>query len=558
MIATVSAQILAWAHRHPEAPAITMGERSLSYAELGQGIQQIAAMANRRDFGTQKVVLVFLPQTIDAVICYFGLMHAGLIPSFMPLPSHKQDHHRYWVSHKELLALIQPAAVIGPHEYLEEMRNAGLADSVGQLWPFEELARAALLEAYPPPPVDMADIALLQHSSGTTALKKGVALSHSAIDAQVRSYAKALGSSRSDVIVSWLPMYHDMGLIACTVTPLMLGQHVVMLDPFAWVANPQSLFAAITHHQGTLVWLPNFAFELLAKTVRPDPALFDLSSVRAFVNCSEPCKPRSFEAFHKRFAGIGVREEALQVSYAMAETVFAVTQTQVGEKPQVIYADASLLAETKKVVTAIGNAAAVPLLSAGRPISGIQVVITDEQGETLCEDCVGEIELAGEFLFSAYYGRESLTREKFRNGRYRTNDLGFFHAGELFVLGRNDDLIIVHGRNYFAHEIEALANAIPGLKPGRNVAIPVANDLLATQEVVLLAEASQEQQRDLVALKREIKAHIQQGMGLELRDVSIVPTGWLLKSSSGKISRSANLDKYLRREHAMPNTLEPV
>lgn len=556
MIATVSAQILAWAHRSPEAPAITMGERRLSYAELGQGIQQIAAMATRRDLGTQKIVLVFLPQTIDAVICYFGLMHAGLIPSFMPLPSHKQDHHRYWESHKELLALIQPAAVIGPHEYLEEMRNAGLADCAGQLWPFEELTSAPLMETCPAPPASMADIALLQHSSGTTALKKGVALSHRAIDAQVRSYAQALRSSRSDVIVSWLPMYHDMGLVACTVTPLMLGQHVVMLDPFAWVANPQSLFAAITRHQGTLVWLPNFAFELLAKTVRPDSALFDLSSVRAFVNCSEPCKPRSFEAFHKRFAGIGVREEALQVSYAMAETVFAVTQTEVGEKPLIIHADARVLAETNKVITSGGDGSAVPLLSAGRPIAGIQVVIADAQGETLSDNCVGEIELAGEFLFSAYYGRETLTREKFRNGRYRTNDLGFFHEGELFVLGRNDDLIIVHGRNYFAHEIEALANAIPGLKPGRNVAIPVPNDLLATQEVVLIAEADEAQPRDLVQLKREVKAYVLQGMGLELRDVSIVPAGWLLKSSSGKISRNANLDKYLGGGQSAPNALE--
>jgi fatty-acyl-CoA synthase len=352
--------------------------------------------------------------------------------------------------------------------------------------------------------------------------------------------------ARTTWLVSWLPMYHDMGLIACTVMPLMLGQRIVMLDPFAWVADPQSLFAEITRHRGTLAWLPNFAFELLARTVKPEPR-FDLASMRAFIDCSEPCKPRSLDNFYRSFAAIGLRREATQVCYAMAETVFGVSQTCMDRPPTVLEASASVLSAQGRVEPAPPGETPLALLSAGKVLAGLRVSIVDDEGQALPEDRVGEIELDGDCLFEGYYKRETLTQERFRNGRYRSNDLGFMHGGELYVLGRNDDLIIVHGRNYFAHEIEAVANDVAGLKPGRNVAIPVSNELLASQEAVLIAEADGDV-LDPIQLKRRIKDQVMQAMGLELRDVSIVPPGWLLKTSSGKISRSANRDKYLQPE----------
>lgn len=541
--ACVTTRIARWAERRPDRPALTFGDDTVTHGQLHARVQRVAAAARAGGLRARDVALLFMPQGIDAVVCYFGLMQAGVVPSFMPLPSAKQEPGRYWRSHASLLDLIHPAAVIGPESQLADMHAAGLARPSPRLW-----SSRTLLEATDAAPVAHvaapADIALLQHSSGTTALKKGVALSHRAIVAQVDSYAAALSATPEDVVVSWLPMYHDMGLIACTVAPLMLGQHVVMLDPFAWVADPQSLFAEITRHSGTLTWCPNFAFELLARTARPLPE-FDLSSMRAFIDCSEPCKPRSFEAFHRRFAAIGVRRESLQVCYAMAETVFGVTQTRLGEPVTVLEVSAAALSARGEATPAPEGEVPLPLLSAGPPIAGIDLRITDEHGAALPEGRVGEIELRGDFLFDGYYRREELTRERFRDGGYRTRDIGFLHAGELYVLGRADDLIIVHGRNYFAHEIEAAVNDIRGLKPGRNVAIPVFNELLASEEVVLVAESDPREPSDDIELKRRVKAQVMQAMGLELREVSIVPQGWLLKTSSGKISRGANRDKYL-------------
>jgi fatty-acyl-CoA synthase len=542
---SVTTRLAEWAARRPDHPALTFARDTLTHAQLDTRLRRVAAAARAGGLRPGDVALLFMPQGIDAVVCYFGLMRAGVVPSFMPLPSAKQEPGRYWSSHASLLDLIHPAAVIGPDAHLADMQAAGLARSTPRLWSAQTLLDAADDAEAAAHAASPADIALLQHSSGTTALKKGVALSHRAIVAQVDSYAAAIAATPYDVVVSWLPMYHDMGLIACTVMPLMLGQHVVMLDPFAWVADPQTLFAEITRHRGTLTWCPNFAFELLAKTARPLPQ-FDLSSMRAFIDCSEPCKPRSFEAFHHRFAAIGVRREALQVCYAMAETVFGVTQTRLDAAATVIEISPAALGARGQVEPAHDGEASLALLSAGRPIAGIELRITDEHGATLPDDRVGEIELRGDFLFDGYYRREALTRERFRDGGYRTCDLGFLHGGELYVLGRSDDLIIVHGRNYFAHEIEAAVNDIRGLKPGRNVAIPVFNELLASQEVVLIAESDPRVDANDIDLKRRVKAQVMQAMGLELRDVRIVPQGWLLKTSSGKVNRSANRDKYLQ------------
>jgi fatty-acyl-CoA synthase len=542
MSALVTARILAWADRKPDGPALSMGETRLSHAELKRKVEQVATAVQESSLKPGDVALLFMPQGIEAVVCFLGLMHAGVVPSLMPLPSVKQEPGRYWASHASLLDLIEPAAVVGPDEHLAGMRAAGLDRHPLLSVKVLLSPHAQMSDATAGPD----DIALLQHSSGTTALKKGVALSHRAIVAQVDAYSAAIKASPDDVVVSWLPMYHDMGLVACTVMPLMLGQHVVMLDPFNWVNDPKSLFVEITRHRGTLAWLPNFAFELLAKTVKPE-AHFDLSSMRAFIDCSEPCKPASFENFHARVAAIGLRREAMQVCYAMAETVFGVSQTNIDESPRVLNVSPGVLSVQGRIRPPRTGEAPLPLLSAGRTISGIQVTIVDDGGLPLPEGRVGEIELSGEFLFEGYYKREALTQERFRNGRYRTRDIGFFHEGELYVLGRSDDLIIVHGRNYFAHEIEAVANDIAGLKPGRNVAVPVFNELLASHEAVLIAEADGDA-HDPVELKRRIKNQVTQAMGLELRDVSIVPQGWLLKTSSGKISRSANRDKYLQPE----------
>jgi fatty-acyl-CoA synthase len=535
--AHVAGRVLANSRARGERTAIIFGDQRWSWETLGR---RIGGWSSRLADAVpaQEVVLLFLPQVPEAIACFFGAMAAGAVPSFMPLPSAKQEPRRYWAGHRQLLALIRPAVVVAPRAHVEAI--AGLCEpGTTRVLVFED----GPPDAEPTLPQEPAAeaVALLQHSSGTTGLKKGVTLGHAAIVAQVETYAATLGASADDTVVSWLPMYHDMGLIACTVMPALLGQTLVLLDPFEWVAAPSMLFEAITVHRGHWVWLPNFAFEHLRRTVPADGSRFDLRSVRAFIDCSEPCRAATFDRFATAFAPLGVQSAQLQVCYAMAETVFAVTQTPPGAPPRRLRVRGDRLAAHEVVPAPDGD---VELLSCGPLLPGC--VANIERRDDGCASPVlevGEIVVSSTFLFSGYYRRPELSAQVLAHGRYRTRDLGFVHDGELYVLGRKDDLLISNGRNYFAHEIEQIANRVEGIKAGRNVALGLYNPDIGSDEVWLVQECGDADPAATRALRRSVRLAVQEQLGLTLRDVVLVPPGWLVKTTSGKISREANLGK---------------
>jgi fatty-acyl-CoA synthase len=266
--------------------------------------------------------------------------------------------------------------------------------------------------------------------------------------------------------------------------------------------------------------------------------------MRMWVDCSEPCRAETLQGFARTFAAAGVKPEQLQVCYAMAETVFAVTQTTPGVQPTVLCVDPEMRRSEKRIVVA----ATVPqetFLSVGRPVAGLQIRIVDEAGVALADDRVGVVSIAGDCLFSGYYKLEAETQRKLRDGWYHTGDLGFMHAGELFITGRANDLIIVHGKNFHAHELEYLVNAVPGVHPGRNVAVGWFRPEVGSEEVVIIAEVSPGAGVDRRALAQSIKQQVLDQTALTVFDVHVVNPGWLVKTTSGKISRGENLARYL-------------
>ncbi len=486
------------------------------------------------------IVLIFLPQQVAGVAAFFGAILAGIVPSFMPCPSAKQQAALYWPAHKALLARIAPALLVTDAAHAGQMQRHGIVGRAGIL----TIDAVGEDHSALPEGADPDAVALLQHSSGTTSLKKGVALSHHAIRRQVESYTRRLGMGTDDNVVSWLPVYHDMGLIAATVTPLVMGQTVTCLSPFEWVARPASLFEALDQHRGHFTWLPNFAFEHLVRSVPGDCAA-DLSGVRAFINCSEPCRAETFERFFERFAGNGVRREQLQVCYAMAETVFAVTQTEVGAPPVAIEVDAAHLYGAGHALPSAPGSASVRLLSNGAPLDGISVRI-QEAGRDLPDGHAGQIMLSGSYLFYGYFNDKQTTAERLAGGMYNTRDRGFLLDGNLYVLGRTDDLVIVNGRNLHAHEVEAIMAGVPGLKPGRAVAFGAFSPAAGSDELVVVAERDP----DAVSpgarrLARRVRTLVYEQTNIEVKACRIVEPGWLVKTTSGKISRQANQSKYL-------------
>jgi len=390
------------------------------------------------------------------------------------------------------------------------------------------------------------DIAFLQHSSGTTGLQKGVALSHRAVLNQLASYARAIDLRPDDVIVSWLPLYHDMGLIAGFIQPLAQGLPLVLMSPFDWVRHPALLFRAIHAYGGTLAWLPNFAYNHLARRVRVrDMEGVRLDSMRMFINCSEPVRDDSHQLFLQRFAEAGVREEMLAVSYAMAENTFAVTQTPPGRPPRLDVVSRQTLSEERVARPAQEDEATTILVSCGPAIPNTQAKAVDDQGRDLPERRVGEIAIRSDCMLTGYYKRPDL--DPFTpDGWYRTGDMGYLADGEVYIVGRKKDLIIHAGKNIYPQDIEAIVNQVPGVHPGRAVVFGVPDEREGTELIVVVAEVDVADPAERKAIARAIRQAVAGSSDVTVGYVTLVGPKWLIKTSSGKIARAANREKWLR------------
>ncbi len=521
-------------------------ELPVTWKDMRDGSRRYAAFFQKHGVRTGEVVLIILRHSPELFYAFLGAMRLGAIPSFMPCATSKQDPEHYWASHRKLFERIGGGTLLTYPENIPQAKD----QATGLPWRVIDPVSANEInpDDFSDPEISSAQIAFLQHSSGTTGLKKGVALSHRAVVRQVESYAAALELNDDDRVVSWLPLYHDMGLIACFLLPLITRTPVVMVDPFEWVVNSGLLFAAINRHKATLCWQPNFAFHHLCRTVRL-AGTPDLSSMRAWIDCSEPCRAETFQLFEKKFGAVGVRRESLHVCYAMAETVFAISQTPIRESNPTLAVDPAALRENC-VVCASDNDPHQVLLSAGKPITGFQVRILNEQGQLVAEDQVGEISVTGDCLFDGYFNLPAETQKKIREGWYQTGDLGFLHHGELYITGRKNDLIIVHGKNFYAHELEYLINQLPGVHPGRNVATGWFRPEVGSEEIIVLAETGLSDDTARAELSTQIKQALLDQTGLLVFDVHLVGAGWLIKTTSGKLSRADNLAKYLAERTA--------
>jgi fatty-acyl-CoA synthase len=367
---------------------------------------------------------------------------------------------------------------------------------------------------------------------------------------QIRAYSQAIELGPQDVVVSWLPLYHDMGLIAGFVMPLVCGVPLVLMSPFKWVRDPRVLMQAIHKHHASLCWLPNFAYNHSARAIRPrDMDGLDLSSIRLLINCSEPVWMESHQAFLAKFGPYGLKAQALSTCYAMAENTFAVTQYPAGRPAQVDWVNTRRLQEQRRAGPDRPELTiSTPMVSCGFPIPGTQIRVVDEHGDPLPERRVGEIALRSDCMLSGYYRRPDVTAQAIREGWYYTGDMGYLAGGELYITGRKKDLIIVGGKNIYPQDLEAIANTTPGLVPGRSVAFGLFDQSLGSENVVMICELEDSAAGDdgKRAIEMDLRRRIVQRSEVALSDVRLVNKRWLIKTSSGKISRSANREKYVK------------
>jgi acyl-CoA synthetase (AMP-forming)/AMP-acid ligase II len=519
----------------------------VSRREFRRQVLAHAAALKQLGIDGRELVVIAHTQNLESIYAFWGALAAGAIPSMFPTLTEKLDPAIYLRSMAELARLSHVRAILTTDEFAAQMQAAVPCPVYASQQLAEAVARPQL-DTFEPHTPDAGDIAFLQHSSGTTGLQKGVALSHRAVLNQVASYSEALALNEQDVIVSWLPLYHDMGLIAGFLLPLIQGVRLVLMSPFDWVAHPALLFRAIHDYQGTLCWLPNFAYNHCARRIRQrDLDGVSLASMRAFINCSEPVRHESHRQFLDRFAAVGVTNEMLAVSYAMAENTFAVTQTPIGQPARLDVIDRRAL-ETDRFARPIEpqHPHAQLRVSCGPCIANTAARVIDKDGRELADRLVGEIAVKSDCMLTEYYHRPDL--EPFSDGWYRTGDMGYMADGEIYIVGRSKDLIINAGKNVYPQDIEAIVNTVPGVHAGRAVAFGVFDEREGTELIGVVAEVdgldAAEHRRVAQAIKQAVAA---QSM-VTVTYVHLVDDRWLIKTSSGKIARAANRDKWLAEQ----------
>jgi acyl-CoA synthetase (AMP-forming)/AMP-acid ligase II len=497
----------------------------------------------------ERAVLI-MPQGIELMSAFIGAMLLGAIPAILAYPNFKMEPAKYRSGLGGVSRNLKPRLLVldkdFPNDLLEHVHQTGHSRVVrgpGQV--------VSDPTALPGPGPDRRAIAFIQHSAGTTGLQKGVALTHAAVLGHLGHLARALQVNHDDKIYSWLPLYHDMGLIACFMLPVACHVPVVMQSPTNWVMQPAMMLELITRYRCTVAWAPNFTLQFLARRVQEeDLGNFDLSSMRALINCSEPIRARSMDEFLAVFERCGFRPEALRSSYAMAETVFAVTQSPLAAaRPARVSADPASLRDQHAIVPVEDDAEeAVTFVSSGPCLPGSEVRVVSGNGE-LEDGRVGELLVRSESLFDGYFNRPDLTSKVLVEGWYRSGDLGFRLEGEIFVVGRKKDVIIQGGKNIYPQDVEEIVMADPHVHDGRAVAFGVLNADLGTEDIIVVAEVeSEEYLEEKGRLERQLRGAIVGELGVTARAVFLKPPMWVVKSTAGKPARSATRDK-LFAEH---------
>jgi len=478
---------------------------------------------------------------------YLGCVCAGAIPAILAYPNPRLHPEKF---REGLQGMSQRSGLdwILTERALEEILRPLIGNSTikGLEFPLED--DKALTATPGSPSVARccgSDPLLLQHSSGTTGLQKPVLLSHRAVLEHVTEYGKFLGISQEDKVASWLPLYHDMGLIATFHLPLALGIPTILIDPFEWVLAPSLLLEVISGEQATLTWLPNFAFSMMADKIHEDDLEgIALDSCRMVVNCSEPVRHRDQEKFYQRFASRGLKRVALSSCYAMAEMTFAVTQTPPGREPTTLAIDAQGF--SRGVARPPGDAMVRKIcVSSGELLPGCHIRVVDDEGNDIEDGRVGEIWIKSPSMFDGYRNYPEKTAAALREGWYLSGDLGFTTGGDYFIVGRKKDVVIVAGNNIYPEDVEVVMNDLPGVIPGRVVAFGEEDPELGSERLSVIAETPLTEEVERRQLRRAI---IEAGMGIDISiaNVYLVPPRFLVKSSAGKPSRWANKETALR------------
>ena len=544
-------EVLAWhVKAHPARVHIVLctdtgAEEEITYADLDTGARRVAAALRARDVQPGVTVAIMLPTGAEYFFSFLGVLMAGAIP--VPIypparPSQVEDHMR---RHSGILSNAQVAALITVPEaralaLLLRSQVPTLASVLTRQDLRDDGSGAAAHPARPE------DVAFLQYTSGSTGNPKGVVLTHANLLANLRGMGRAIEVTSTDVFVSWLPLYHDMGLIGAWMGSLYFAFKLVVMSPLAFLARPQSWLWAIHRHRGTLSAAPNFAYQLCARRIgEADLEGLDLSSWRFAFNGAEPVSPETLEEFATRFARYGLRREALAPVYGLAESSLGVSFPPSGRGPKIDRIKRSALANAARAEPAgADDSDVVQVVACGHPLPGHQVRVVDGRGFELAERQEGRLQFKGPSATSGYYRNTDETRKLFAGDWLDSGDYAYIAEGDIYLTGRAKDIIIRAGRNIYPYQLEEAVGNLTGIRKGCVAVFGSPDPRSSTERVVVLAETREKNAQARATLTAHINDCALELIGMPADEIVLAAPHTVLKTSSGKIRRSACRELY--------------
>jgi 1-acyl-sn-glycerol-3-phosphate acyltransferase len=522
-------------------------ERAITYGALLGRSEAVGAGLTAVGIAPREPVIIMLRTEEAFFPAFLGVLMAGGVP--VPVyPPVRTDQLSEYAHRQRTIVESAGARVLITFEEVERLATLvrGQVPSIEAITTVDRLAAGHT--AGPPRSLASDDPALIQYTSGSTGNPKGVLLSHANLLANIRAVGEAIEVSPTDVGVSWLPLYHDMGLIGAWLAPLYFGVPVVLMSPMAFLARPSRWLWTIHARRGTVSPAPNFAFDLSVRKIADDEIRgLDLSSWRLALNGSEMVSPETIERFTYRFGPYGFRPESMCPVYGLAESSVGLTTPPLGRRPRIDRIARAPFERARDLVPApAGEPHPLQFVSCGRPIPGHDVRIVDESGEAVSERREGRIEFRGPSVTRGYYRNPDATNAVMRDGWMASGDLGYWADGELFVTGREKDLIILGGRNVTAQEVEDGVASVPGIRQGCVAAFGVHDARIGTERLVVVAETRELDPTRRESLRRAVVDRVFADLGIPPDTVVITGPGSVLKTSSGKIRRGATRDAYLR------------
>ncbi|TAN53395.1 MAG: acyl-phosphate glycerol 3-phosphate acyltransferase [Methylococcaceae bacterium] len=543
-------EVLDWhAARHPDRPHIQSyqdeGEGEIiTYGQLQSRSAAVAAGLQQCGLQPRQAVAIMLPSGGEYFYAFFGALLAGGIPVPIYPPTRSAHLEDHLLRHSAILDNCQAAVLVTVAEALPLARRLKpQVQSLHTLTTVEQLtqSQAGLVRQT----VVAGDLAFLQYTSGSTGTPKGVMLSHANLLANVRAMGVATAADSSDVFVSWLPLYHDMGLIGAWLGSLYHGMLLVNFSSLGFLARPSRWLWAIHRYRGTLTAAPNFAYELCLKRLKEESLQgLDLSSLRLMFNGAEPVNPATLERFCDYFGRFGLERKAMTPVYGLAENSVGLTFPPLQRGPLFDCVERETLAAQGRAVPCADGAGAIRFPSCGVVLPRHDIRIVDGAGRELPEREQGQLEFRGPSATAGYYRNPERSRELFHDRWVKSGDLAYVAGGEVYLTGRVKDVIIHAGRNIYPHELESAVGRLNGVREGCVAVFGCADAVSGTEKLVVMAESREMDEAGREALCTQVNEIAADLVGMPPDAVVLVPPHTVLKTSSGKIRRSACRELY--------------